>query len=51
MPGPAPLAALAVAAHGLPLRGAIADHGSPAEAAQPTLAELGLFADFDDQDA
>ena len=34
------LATLALAAHGLTLRGATADHGRPAEAEQPTLAEL-----------
>ena len=34
------LATLALAAHGLTLRGATADHGSPAEAEQATLAEL-----------
>ena len=34
------LATLALAAHGLTLRGATADHGSPGEAEQPTLAEL-----------
>ena len=51
MQRPAPLAALALTAHGLTqLGGAIADHGSPAEAEQPTLAELALLADFDDQD-
>ena len=42
------LATLALAAHGLTLRGATADHGSPAEAEQPTLAELELFDLLDD---
>ena len=36
----AALAPLALATYGLSLGGAIADHDSPAEAEQPTLAEL-----------
>ena len=36
----ATLATLALATHGLSLGGATAGHGSPAEAEQPTLAEL-----------
>ena len=43
------VAGLALATHGLTLRGATADHGSPAEAEHPTLAELELLDDYADE--
>ena len=43
------VAGLALATHGLTLGGATADHGSPAEAEHPTLAELELLDDYADE--